>query len=230
MYFNTYCAKALAGIGSFSDTIADRSLPIRLKRRTRDEHIDRFHRRVYEPVSAALRDQLVAWSAVREAKLEKARPSAPPALSDRMQDACEPLLAIADLMGSPWPKLAREALVELCTGERLDDNTTVRIRLLTDIKAIFLNTTGADGEPIRSMSTEKLLEALYAVPESPWGSYYGRVLEPRDLANLLKHFGVKSVNLKMRNGSVPKGYKREPLEDVWGRYVVEETPETEVVR
>ena len=48
--FSVFCPKAFAGIGDcLPDTIADRSIPIRLKRRTRDETVERFRLRDVEP-------------------------------------------------------------------------------------------------------------------------------------------------------------------------------------
>src|SRR5439155_12653817 len=43
--FPVFCAKVFALIGDLPDTIADRAVRIRLERRTRDEPIERFHRR-----------------------------------------------------------------------------------------------------------------------------------------------------------------------------------------
>ena len=42
--FDTFCPKAIAGIGRLPDTIADRSIPIRLKRRISRERVERFRR------------------------------------------------------------------------------------------------------------------------------------------------------------------------------------------
>jgi len=47
--FSTFCAKALAGIGHLPDTVADRSIPIRLKRKAPGEgEVERFHERLVE--------------------------------------------------------------------------------------------------------------------------------------------------------------------------------------
>jgi hypothetical protein len=40
--FSTFCPKAIAGIGKLPDTVADRSLPIRLERRAPGEQAERF--------------------------------------------------------------------------------------------------------------------------------------------------------------------------------------------
>ena len=43
--FHTYCPKAIAGIGTLPDTVADRSIPIRLQRKKPGETVARFRRR-----------------------------------------------------------------------------------------------------------------------------------------------------------------------------------------
>ena len=43
--FVVFCPKMLCGIGAVPDTIADRSLPIHLKRKTRSEKVERFRER-----------------------------------------------------------------------------------------------------------------------------------------------------------------------------------------
>jgi len=210
--FRVYSAKALAGIGTFPETIADRSLPIRLKRKSRTEVVKRMRRREAEPLGQELHAHVATWAKDHFKALERARPTAPPELSDRLQDATEPLLAIAQRMGEPWPALARAALVELCAGDRADDQATMRVRLLTDVKALFAENNR------RGISTDRMIAELTAMDESPWGNYYGHPIEPRDLAALLRHFGVRSENLKMKDGGVRKGYKRGPLQDAWERY------------
>lgn len=55
--FSVYCPKAFAGIGNcLPDTISDRSIPISLKRRTRDESVERFRLRDVEAEGHALRE------------------------------------------------------------------------------------------------------------------------------------------------------------------------------
>ena len=97
--FETFCAKALAGIGVLPDTVSDRSLVVALKRRSRGEHVQRFRQRDAAADAVELREQLAAWGAEHGDELAEARPVMPDELDDRAQDACEPLLAIADAAG-----------------------------------------------------------------------------------------------------------------------------------
>ncbi|HEV2022316.1 MAG TPA: hypothetical protein VGQ94_07280, partial [Terriglobales bacterium] len=43
--FKVFCPKALAGLGTLPDTVADRTIPVRLKRKAAPEKVQRFRRR-----------------------------------------------------------------------------------------------------------------------------------------------------------------------------------------
>jgi Protein of unknown function (DUF3631) len=96
--FKVFCPKAFAGIGNcLPDTIVDRAIRIRLKRRTRAEPVERFRLREVEPTGHMLRDRLADWLEPQHDYLVSSRPQLPGELDDRAQDVWEPLLAIADL-------------------------------------------------------------------------------------------------------------------------------------
>ena len=218
--FSVFSAKVLAGIGTLPDTVADRSVPIRLERRKPDEEVERFRHRDIAPDAHELLLRMHAWVAEHADALEVARPDLPDELSDRMQDGCECLIAIADAAGCG--AAARTALVTLLTGERLDDQETMRLRLLRDLRTVFARRKMPNG-----ITTSTLLAALVAMDESPWSNYYGRSLEDRDLANLLKPYGIRSTTFrpKKRAGAnaasvrPQRGYKRDALYEAWERYL-----------
>ena len=213
MNFRVYCPKVLAGIGTLPDTVSDRAVPVRLQRKTRDEPADRFIYRDVTPAADALKDRIEAWVEVHEESLGEARPEMPEELSDRMQEGCEPLIAIADHFGVG--PAGRGALVELLTGERLDNAESMRLRLLRDLRAIF------DAHPNRRTAfTDSLITKLHQIEEAPWETYYGRGLEPRDLASLLRTYEIQSTTVRVRGVASPrKGYRRDDLEPVWKRYL-----------
>lgn len=62
--FSTFCAKAIAGIGTLPDTVSDRSIPITLRRRLSDEPCERWRERDGHAEAAPLRDLLGAWAAI----------------------------------------------------------------------------------------------------------------------------------------------------------------------
>ena len=206
--FSTYCPKAIAGIGRLPDTVADRSLPIRLERRAPGETAERFRRRDAElealPLVAVL-EQLAGLVSV----LEDARPDLPAELDDRAQDAAEPLLAIADRAGRDWPKRARRALVELHGGREIEDESS-GVRLLDDIRAVF-------GDDDR-ITTTVLLDRLTELEESPWGEWFGKPLTSRGLSRLLKPYTIKSRAIRV-DEKVSRGFLREQFERSWAQYL-----------
>jgi len=96
--FSVYCPKAFAGIGDcLPETVSDRAIPIRLKRRTREQAVERFRLREIQEEGHALRDRLAEWLEPNYDELSASTPSLPDELDDRAQDVWEPLLAVADL-------------------------------------------------------------------------------------------------------------------------------------
>ena len=134
---SAYAAVAMAGLGWLPDTILSRSVIIRMQRRKPGEHVEPFRRRVHAPQGHALCEQIARWGTAAAAKLTDARPDMPKGVDDRDADIWESLLAIADVAGGDWPKLAREAAVTLVTsakdrelslGIRTPDRTSHRLR------------------------------------------------------------------------------------------------------
>jgi hypothetical protein len=212
--FSVFCPKVLAGIGALPDTIADRSIPIRLERKTKSEKVDRFLIRQVTADAAALKEEMQTFAQAHADDLDHNYPEMPEALSDRMQEGTECLGAIADLL--ECGEEARSALVTLLTEERLDSHETMRERLLRDLHEVYEQ--HLDGQS--GLHTDTVLSHLRRMEESPWssGHYYGRRLEAKDLASLLKHYGVKSTTVRI-GGEVAKGYKRDDLYTVWERYL-----------
>ncbi len=214
--FDPFCPKVLAGIGTLPDTVADRSVPIRLQRRRKNERVKRFFRRDATQVAEPLRTNAQAWAEQHKDQLAEARPEMPNELSDRMQEGCESLVAIADACGCG--KAARAALVGLLAAERLDDQETMRLRLLRDLRTVWQTRERKRGNRLRAIATSRLLSDLCAMDEAPWGSYYGHKMEARDLASLLHHYGIRSTTIR-NSGTVAKGYKRDDLYEAWQRYL-----------
>ena len=211
--FSTFCPKAIAGIGKLPDTVADRAIPIRLRRRAPDETVKEFREKKVRVETASLRGQLEAWAGVNIKNLAT-DPAVPDALTDRAKDVAEPLIAIADLAGGDWPTRARLALVELCGGDS-PDNDSLGVRLLRDCRAVFEVRPYAD----RLASTD-LLKALLDLEESPWSELHkGRPLTVRGLARLLNPYDVTPGSVRLPDGTTPKGYYRAAFADAWSRYV-----------
>jgi hypothetical protein len=210
--FPVYCPKVIAGIGKLPDTVADRSIPIELRRRRPSEKVERFRLRKVGPEALPISRDVRAWAQVHLDSLSTAEPDLPDELDDRAQDIMEPLLAIADEVGGEWPVRSRRAAVGLLTGEEREDAESLGVRLLRNVRGVF------DDKSSDRLPTGKLLEALHVMEEAPWGSLRGEALDGRGLASLLKPYGVKPEKLREDDDTF-RGYRRTSFEDAWVRYL-----------
>jgi len=208
--FPVCCPKAFAGIGDcLPDTITDRAIPIGLKRRTRDEQIERFRLRDVEPTGHDLRDRLADWLEPQTDYLAGLRPDLPHELDDRAQDVTEPLLAIAELAAGDWPERATTAVIALATGEEREDDS-LTVRLLRDIHGFF-SSTGCD-----RVKTADLLASLHDVEESPWGDWYGKTLSAQGPVEAAQAVPDQDDAVKV-DGETVRGYKAEQFSDAFAR-------------
>jgi len=204
-----YAAVALAGLGWLPDTILSRSIVVRMRRRRQDEHVEQYRARLHEGEGRKTFDAIAVWARGNAERLSGSWPELPPEIQDRDADVWEPLIAIADAAGGDWPKRARAAAVELVRAGKERD-ASIGVRLLADLRTIF----GVS----EALSTKEILRRLIELDESPWGDIKGRQLDDRGLAQRLRHYGIKSKNLKL-DGSVVKGYSSLDLHDAWERYL-----------
>ncbi len=204
----TFAMALIAGIGDLPDTIEDRAIVVVMQRRAPGEVVASF-RQSNVPALTGLRNLLSL--AIRGAFHGGYSPPPLP-VDDRAADVWEPLVAVADAAGGEWPDRARRACLALVRGD--DDEPGLAQKLLADLRAIW-------GDDERHLPTAVILERLACLDESPWADYFGRSLTPRDLARLLKPFGVKSKPIRMPGGSVPRGYSRDDLWSSWAKYTHE---------
>jgi hypothetical protein len=215
--YRVYGPAAIAGIGNLPDTIMDRAVIVRMRRRAPDEPVRDYRERVTRPEGEALRDRLQVWALSAAERVGEPWPVLPAGVADRPADVWEPLLAVADLAGGDWTKLARAACTAFVTGAR-DDTETVGTRLLADLRQIFGDAS--------ALSTETILGKLHALEESPWGDWYGKPLDPRGLAKLLKPYQIKATQVRIGD-STPRGYRSADLMEAWRIYAPEsETSKT----
>lgn len=213
--FPVYAAVALAGLGDLPETIMTRSVIIRMRRRAPGETVEPFRSRQFDAQGYALRDRLADWSAVVGQATGDAWPAMPDGVVDRPQEVWEPLIAVADAAGGEWPQRARQACVALCKVAE-DRRATLGIRLLADLRTIF-----GDRE---AMATQGIIEALIAGEncgldvDAPWAEFNGKPINVRQLANMLRPYGVSSTKVKI-DGRPLQGYRREDLWDAWRRYL-----------
>jgi len=203
----TFAMAALAGIGAMPDTIEDRAVVIRMRRRAVGETVAPYRHRRDRPALTALAEQLHAWLTAYLKELEAAEPVMP--LEDRAADTWEPLIAVADLAGDDWPVRARTAAVLLSDAREENAEGSDRVRLLTDCRTAFAD---ADALP-----TATLLDRLKANPEAPWADFGNGGLTAMKIGALLREYEISSDTIRFPTGQA-KGYRRADFEDAWNRY------------
>lgn len=224
--FSTFCPKCLGGIdsGKFPDTLLDRSVVLRLVRKKPDDKVELFRHREAEAQAAPLREDSEVWAEQSLDALTKARPEPVDGLSDRANDAWEPLLAIAEQIGGDWPAEARQVAVQLYEAEQVKE-ATPQVLLLAAIRTVMKDEDGR-------WLTKNLLSRLNydaATEDAPWREKDGG-MTAHQLARLLKPFGIEPgpIRVKKTKDGTGKGYKRESFLDAWERYLPSEDEEESV--
>jgi putative DNA primase/helicase len=204
--FSTWAPMVLAGIGTLPDTIADRSVIVRLERRSRVNPIDRLDDAARDRLSTLAR-KLARWARNRG---DRAFPAQPwlPALNDRANDNWAPLRAIAADAGGSWPARAGAAAVALSPTD--SDAQSLAELLLADVQAVFAEA----GDPA-TLPSEAICARLGEMDDRPWPeASHGKPITPRRLAALLGRFKLVPSRSKRE-----RFWRRAELAPVWERYL-----------
>lgn len=215
MQYPTFCPKVFVLIGSANDTLTDRSIIIRM---VRTEAPARFNYDTAQLEGEALRAEIQALvktgagSLVVDSYLDHAPLEF--LTNARDEELWLPLFAIAKEFCPERLAELQAAAVDIATektaaarryinlqgAERDAEDDEYGLRLLADTHAVL------KAHSHKSMSTKELIQALYAVPTSPWRKFRGPGLSSRNLSDMLSRHGV--TPRPVRNGSaVARGYR-----------------------
>jgi len=214
--FATYAACAIALIGRLPGTLADRSIPIALQRRSADEPIAplRADRATHLDVLAR---KAARWAADHADEIRAADPAMPAGLVNRAADNWRGPLAIADVAGGEWPERARAACAAL--AGTIDDDQSVGVLALGDIRDAFTVRN------VDRIASAELIDTLKEIEGRPWAEWRGgKALTTNGLARLLKPFNIAPENIRVGT-RVVKGYFRERFEEAFVRYLGERASE-----
>jgi len=218
--FDVFGPVAVAGIGKLPGTVADRSIPISLKRKAPNERVARFDREARNRLGK-LRQKALRWAEDIRDQLDSldsglAEGSLPASLSDRARDIWRPLLAIALDGGDKWFSSALGATVLSVDPDSA--NESARIDLLRAIRDLF-----AEQDTDR-LSSAAIVEALTSDETGRWAEYsHGKSITARQVARLLAPFGVKPKTIRLSSDAGKKGYLLDDFGDACTRYLASET-------
>ena len=211
--FNTFGDKAIAGIGAtLPETVEDRSIIMKMRRKRKND----VKLKVYDIKPLEIKQlifKVKRWASEAVGVLSEAKPVMPNGLSDRKEDCWRPILAIAELIGEDVAQQSREAAI-LISGKD-NDQPSIYEELLKGIKNIF-----EQRERVH-ISTQNLIAELCEDVEAPWRYYdKGRPITPRQLAHILKQFGVFSRQIRIDNTKTLKGYLKVDLLQCFSDYLI----------
>jgi putative DNA primase/helicase len=213
--FSTWCPKAIALIGKMVDTLEDRSIAIRMRRKSPDEKIERFQPHKIAAEFETIRRRMARWTQDNATIISNSDPDVPRQLNDRAQDNWRPLLSIADAAGDIWPELARDAAVNISGVS--SSGESIRVQLLQDVQAIFTMKAAT------RIPSDDLCKALHEMEERPWPEWRkGKPITPRQLAALLKPFGIQPKQARFGVVNV-RAYDLDDFGDTLSRYVDSDT-------
>jgi putative DNA primase/helicase len=204
--FSTWAPKAIAAIGNLADTLADRSITINMQRKRGDQHVERLRRRDNAEF-AQLRRMALRWVNDNTEALSAGGRQLAPVVRHRRPRRWD------------WPNLARAAALVL---SGVDEPNSLSTLILADIRAAF-----RPGES--EAATKVLIDRLTADPERPWADYRkGKPITDRQLAALLKPFGITSETVHPPGQPDAKGYRRTRFEEAWSLYLPAENDNSDV--
>ena len=216
--FPVYGAKSIAGIAlekHLPDSTMSRGIVVNMRRKLPDETVTRL-RYAEQGLFAKLCGKLERAADDYQEAIQHARPHLPEALSDRAQDNWESLLAIAEVAGGDWLERATEAALILSNQSK--EKVSTGNELLADIQLVFEQRSGE--QYAEKISSAELISELLKIEESPWATYnHGHPLSPRQLANQLGIYGIKSKTVRLSPYDTPKGYELSQFKDAFARYL-----------
>jgi hypothetical protein len=195
--YPTFCACAISLIGALPRTLQERSIRIRLRRRTPDEKISSFRT---DQMNDEIARRCARWALDNENFCANADPAMPEQLFNRDADNWRPLLAAADVIGGEWPTRLREIAVRIVELEAGEDPST-DTQLLRDIKDIFAGRAWVTTDDLVIGLREREYE-----------------ISGKRLANKLRPYGIEPKQ-ERRGARVERGYFARDFVDAFARYL-----------
>ncbi|MEA2599772.1 MAG: hypothetical protein QOF89_764 [Acidobacteriota bacterium] len=214
--FPIYSPKIFAQIGEPDAILADRSLPIEMKRKTGEDVVQRFHMREVQPRAQVLKDRLERWASENEVDAVEIYAVIDPLgiANDRMEDLLMPLQAVLmlDNYYNGLDTLSAYA-TSLDERDKRQESQSSGVQLLAACREIF------ESEKDTSfMPTTTLIENLVSRKEEPWHRWNrGEGMNPEALAKLLRPYKIRPTHNKDKT---QRGYYVSDFFDAFERYLL----------
>ena len=204
--YDCYCPKVVAMIGHVPDTIADRSIVVRMQRKLVAEKC--LPLTEFKPEDLA--GKCVRFAADNSLAVSQAPQTRLPGLNDRAADTYEPLAVLAAIAGEKWFGQLRDAATWLA-GEEI--HNLQGAGLLLDLLEIMI---GEEGTKILSrVLVDRLSGGEGWVPSV---HFEGKRVTEMEIARVLANYGVKPRTIRVGT-RVGRGYIGTDFREALNRYV-----------
>jgi hypothetical protein len=204
--YDCYCPKVVAMIGKVPDTIADRSIVVRMQRKLVAEKC--LPLTEFKP--EGLVRKCVRFAADNSLPVSQAAQTRLPGLNDRAADTYEPLAVLAAIAGDKWYGQLRDAAAWLA-GEEI--HNLQGAGLLLDLLEIMIGEQGA--KILSRVLVDRLSGGEGWVPSV---HFEGKRVTEVEIARVLANYGVKPRNIRVGT-SVGRGYIGTDFREALNRYV-----------
>ena len=212
--FGVYCPKVIVLIGNLRDTLADRCIPIGMRRRKLGEQVERFFYTEASQGADRIRGELEAWAKSNRSEVKRHLRQDVEFLEDREAELWSPLFSVCAVAAPERLDHLKAIALKISGAKQADEPNDMGELLLRDIRDVF------EQRQQDRLSTREVLASLTAIEESPWATWSrGMPLDARRLARLLRPFGVMPHNLRLDDNSVVKGYQLADFQEVWATYL-----------
>ena len=221
--FPTWAPKAIAMIKDLPDTLQDRSVAIRLRRKLPGEAVARFRADKVRHLEDINR-RCARWAADNLEALRAIDADTPDGLHDRAADNWRFLLGIAEHIGGDHRDKAHAACLAIegiSVEAAVETEVSDGVKLLVDCKTVFEERRATE------LSAKEIIASLINLEELRWADYRGgRAITEMAFGALLKPFGVKSRKVTQGANRDRKVWPKTAFEDAWKRYIPREGGKT----
>lgn len=213
--FSVYSPKVFALIGELDSVLADRCVPVRLERKTRDDSVQRYRSRVVGKRGDELRAEVERWAMANRKRVAAAYDRLEPfgIDNDRMAELLLPLQSVMTV-AAPGQVGELEGYAEgLDERDREMATQTPGVRLLSAVRDLFGETKAS------FLGTGNVIVYLIGREDGPWARWNrGEPITAEKVAGILRPYGVRPVlNQKLKPSC--RGFYRSDFEEAWGRYL-----------
>lgn len=217
--FSIYCPKVLALIGKLDGVLADRCLPIYMKRKTKNDVVKPYRSRKVKEEADQLGLGLADWATRKGEEIQGIYDNLEPfdIDNDRMAELLLPLQAVLQVEAPEALGQLRDYATELDAMDREAERQTPGVQLLVAIREIFQQAKKYERCPEGFTPTANLINELVWRTEEPWAKY-NRDKDPItavQVAKLLKQYDIESERAGPKQ---VRGYFKVQFEAMWASY------------